>query len=453
MKRVRVEDILIPPKGANPRLDTSRVRLTEIPMGPENITTCNITLADLDGDGLQEIATVLTAGEEDAVRAYRGSGELLWESRDVRLYHAYYGDREPNSVRHMWYRCRHRHVLTEAYDWDGDGNLEVIAGDGPIYILDGQCGKIKQTIDLNGSVPLWTVVAGEDGVPLLVATVARKEQGGRLVGVRRDGEQAWSRELPGQDFCDCMHAGTLGTDDRTVIGFSMDDPQLFRVVDVQGQTLWEKSVPQEIGDDRHVDDFVFARVLPDAKENQMASATGSALLGGDGTVLWSLRDVIDHGQAVRAGRFMPSVPGLQLFFVASFDGRATLASSEGRMLWTYQNFTRVRPEFKDRIRHRLTTAMDLIHWSGSGADEIVHGEILSAGKNAVPDEAVTLYLTILDGEGRVIERIPYSDDAAAGFIGNMCVRRAHVTRGDADDIVAVTHNSSKILIYSRTQGA
>ena len=444
---------MIPPDGANPRLDTSRIRLTEIPMGRENITTCNITLADLDGDGLQEIATVLTAGEEDCVRAYRGSGELLWENQDVQLYHACYGDGERNSVPHMWYRSRHRHVLTEAHDWDGDGELKLLVGDGPIYILDGRTGRIEQTLDLKGSVPLWTVATDDAGSPLLVATVNRKDEGGWLVGVRRDGGIAWSRRLPGQDFCDCMHAGTLGPDDRTVIGFSMDDPQLFRVVDVRGETLWERSVPAEIGDDRHVDDFRFARILPGADENQIASATGATLLAGDGTVLWSLRDVIDHGQAVRAGRFMPFVPGLQLYFAASFDGRAYLASAGGRVLWTYQNFTRVRPEFKDMLCHRLTTAMDCVHWSDSGAEEIVQGEIVYMSKHAVLDDEVTLHLTILDGDGQVVERIPYQDEPPTdvGFIGNMCVRRGRVSGGTTDDIVVVTHNSSKILIYSRVR--
>jgi len=449
MKHLRVADVLIPPDGADPGLDTSRIRLTEIPMGAENITTCNITLADLDGDGLQEIATVLTAGEEDCVRAYRGSGRLLWENQDVRLYHAYYGDREPTSPMHMWYRSRHRHVLTEAHDWDGDGNLELLVGDGPIYVLNGQTGKTEQTIDLDGSVPMWTVVRDDRGDPLLVATVDRKDDGGWLVGVRRDGERAWSRPLPGRVFCDCMHAGTLGADDRTAIAFSMDDPQLFRMVDAQGETLWEKSVPGEIGDDRHVDDFLFTRVLPDANENQIASATGSALLDRDGTVLWSLRDVIDHGQAVRAGRFMPSVPGLQMFFAASFDGRVYLVSAKGQVLWTYQNFTRVPRRFRDNAVHRLTTAMDRVHWSGPEVDEIVQGEILCLRKGAELDEAVPLYLTILDGEGRVVERIPYQDDPATGMIGNMCVRRGRVTGGTTDDIVVVTHVSSKILIYTR----
>jgi len=444
-----VNDVLIPPEGATPTTDPARVRLTEIALGRENITTCNITLADLDGDGLEEIATVLTAGEDDAVRVYRGTGELLWENRDARLYHAFYNDPEPNRILHMWYRCRHRHVLTEALDWDGDGKPELLAGDGPIYVLDGRTGKIKQTIDLEGAAPLWTVVNDEDGAPLLVAAVDRKERGGWLIGVQPNGDPAWKRKLPGRDFCDCMHGGRIGPHGKIAIGFSIDDVQRFRVVDVRGETLWEKSVPEEIGDDRHVDDFLFAPILPDTRENQIASATGATLLSGDGHVIWSLRDTIDHGQAVCAGNFMPSVPGRQLYFAASFDGAVTLVSAGGSVLWTYENFSRVTHAFKGRVTHRLTTGMDLVRWTDSGQDEIVQGEIISVREQIALDEPVTLYLTVLDGAGRVIERIPYHDDPGEGFVGNMCVRRARVTGGATDDIVVATHNSSKILICSR----
>jgi len=73
----------------------------------------------------------------------------------------------------------------------------------------------------------------------------------------------------------------------------------------------------------------------------------------------------------------------------------------------------------------------------------------AASGRAAPDEPLTLYLTILDGEGRLVERIPYQDDAGTPFGGNMCVRRARVSGGKTDDIVLVTHQSSTIFIFSR----
>ena len=452
MKAPRSDDLMIPPDGARPSVDASRVRVTEIPMGPENITTCDIALGDLDGDGLEEIATVLTAGEDDSVRAYRGTGELLWENTDVRLYHAFYGDRERSRVPHMWYRIRHRHVLTKALDWDGDGSPEVLVGDGPVYVLDGETGRTLQTIDLKGSVPLWTVAVDESSGPLLIATVDRKAEGGHLVAVRPDGSTAWSQPLPGQAFCDCMLAGALGPEGRTVVGFSIEDVRLFRIVDLAGKTWWELNVREDLGEDDHVDDFIFAPVLPETKENQIASGTGPALIGGDGKVLWSLRDLIDHGQAARAGNFLPDVPGMQLFFVDSLVGRTYLTSAFGQVLWTYQNYSRVRPDLKDKALHRLSNKVDVIHWSAPDRDEIVLGEIVRLREDRLPEGLMTLYVTVLDGEGRVVDRLPFQDapgPGALGFVGDMTVTGAHVTDGATDDIVVVTHNSSTMFIYSR----
>ena len=66
---------------------------------------------------------------------------------------------------------------------------------------------------------------------------------------------------------------------------------------------------------------------------------------------------------------------------------------------------------------------------------------------------MTLYVTILNGEGRAVERIPFQDDpgpGTLGFVGDMTVKGApHVTEGRTDDVVIVTHNTSNIFICSR----
>ncbi len=121
------------PLGTDGSFPENEVKRTEIVLGRDTVNTCDIAMADVDGDGLDEIATPLTIGERDCVRLYRGDGTLVWNNNDVRLYHAFYHDPAPptGGIAHMWHRSKHRHVLTEITDLDGDGKLEVIVGDGP----------------------------------------------------------------------------------------------------------------------------------------------------------------------------------------------------------------------------------------------------------------------------------------------------------------------------------
>ena len=232
------------------------VTCREIPLGDGVISSCNPALGDVDGDGCDEIAIPLTQGEDDCVRLYRPDGALLWENRDVRFYHAYYNDPKPTPVGHMWYRSRHRHLLTEICDFDGDGEAEVIVGDGPVYVLAAGDGSIKMTIDLQGAVPLWTVVRFADGRRELVATVDGGSAGeSAVVGVGPDGRPKWRLPTPGREFCDCIRSGDLRGNGDPVVGFSISDAKQFWLMDCRTRNYWAKSVPEAFGDDEHVDDF------------------------------------------------------------------------------------------------------------------------------------------------------------------------------------------------------
>ena len=80
------------PEGAHASFPHEAIEWKRIVLGEDTVNTCNIALADVDGDGLQEIVTPLTQGEDDCVRCYKGDGTLLWENSDIRLYHDYYQD-------------------------------------------------------------------------------------------------------------------------------------------------------------------------------------------------------------------------------------------------------------------------------------------------------------------------------------------------------------------------
>jgi hypothetical protein len=453
------------PPGADGSFPHDRVARREIILGEDTTNTCNIALADVDGDGLQEIAIPLTMGEEDCVRLYRGDGAMLWENGDVRLYHAFYGDRArpPGAIGHMWYKSKHRHVLTQVADLDGDGRLEVVVGDGPIWVLDALRGAIKARFDLDGMVPLWDVVHDPGrGMNVLVACADDRRRGPRVSCLDPGGDELWSIPTPGKGFCDCMHHGDLDLDGRPEIGFSIDEVGAFWVVDCDGRVRWVKDVPGELGEDQHVDDFTIDHVLPEerAPGRQLLLVTGPNLIDAEGRVLWSGKGRFDHCQKVLAANLHPERPGKEVYTVESYRRRAYLLSCEGELLWEYDGFTRARPGYESldpgvgRAIGRLTTAGDLIDWSGTGKTEIVQTELAlasmgGAGRNrrqAIPLEALRRFVHVLDRDGHPVCIFPIEDSP-------MCCLAAHVTPSPGEDMVVVEHETSRIAIYSNRHAA
>ena len=453
-------ECLVFPEGADGTFPADEVDRREIVLGEGTINTCNIAIADVDGDGIEEIATPLTIGEEDCVRLYRGDGALVWENADVRLYHAFYGDPScpPGGIAHMWHRNSHRHVLTEIADFDGDGKPEVVVGDGPVYVLDASTGGVKSTFDLGGRVPLWNVVHDpERDANLLVACADDRERGPRAVAVDPAGDELWSIPTPGKGFCDCMHHGDLDLDGRPEIGFSVEEAREFWVVNCDGEVLWKKNVPEELGDDPHVDDFLIASVLPEGEieGNQLLLVTGPNLLDKDGHVLWSGADRFHHAQKVIAANFQPERPGKEVYTVESFRRHAFLLTCHGETIWDYGNFTTVRPEYEyedprlGRALGRLTTAGDLIDWSGEGKTEIVQAEMGGLGvrktrprRKDIAPESIRRFAHILDRDGKPVVIFPIDDSP-------MCARAANVTDSPGEDVVMVGHTTSRIYIYSK----
>ena len=444
------------PAGTDGAFPDKEVQRTEIVLGEDTVNTCNIALADVDGDGLGELAIPVTSGEDDCVRLYKGSGAMLWDNTDVRLYHAFYNDpaQPPGGMGHMWHRGKHRHVLTEIRDFDGDGSQEVIVGDGPVYVLDGRSGDIKATFDLGGRVALWnTVFDPKRNMNLLIAAADDRERGPRLIALDPAGSELWSLPTPGKVFCDCMHNGDLDLDGRPEIGFSVEEVQEFWVVDCDGNLRWKKNVRQELGNDPHIDDFVIDQVLPADRMpgRQLLLVTGPNLLDQHGNVIWSREDRYHHAQKVIAANLHPERPGREVYTVESYRRHAFLMTCDGDQIWEYDNFTRARAGYertdKDygRAIGRLTTAGDLIDWSGSGKTEIVQSEmggISGTRRNEIPASAVRRFMHIIDRDGNPVCIFPIDDSP-------MCALAANVTDSPGDDIVMVGHTNSRIHIFSK----
>ena len=452
-------DHLEVPAGVDGSFPHDEVEKREIVLGEDTVNTCNIAMADVDGDGLDEIATPITIGEDDCVRLYKADGQLLWNNTEVALYHAFYGDpsRPPGGMAHMWHKIKHRHVLTEIVDFDGDGSLEVVVGDGPIHVLDALTGDVKGLIDLRGRVALWNVVHDpRRGMNLLVATSDDKERGPRVLAVDPSGEEVWSIPTPGECFCDCMHHGDLTLDGRPEIGLSVEEAGEFWVIDCDGNLLFKRHVPSELGDDPHIDDFRIDQILPEGRVegNQLLLVTGPNLLDKDGNILWTGQDRFDHAQKVLAANFQPERPGKEVYTVESFMRRAHLLTCDGEPIWMYDNFTRTREGYdhpeRGRAIGRLTTAGDLIDWSGNGKVEIVQSEMggldAHGARKEIPAESMRWFMHILDRDGNAVQIFPIDDSP-------MCALAANVTPSPTDDIVMVGHHNSRIHIFSRREAA
>ncbi len=442
------------PFGTDGSFPVREVKRREILLGEDTTNTCDIAIADVDGDGLDEIAIPLTIGEEDCVRLYRGDSTLLWENAGIKFYHAFYNDPAcpPRGLGHMWYKSKHRHVLTKICDFDGCGKPEVIVGDGPVYVLDAGTGNVKSIFDLGGMAALWDILYDpERNINILLACVNDLEKGPRAVAVSPCGRELWSIRTPGRIFCDCMHHGDLDRDGKPEAGFSIEEAGEFWVVDCDGKILWKKNVPRELGDDFHVDDFLIASILPEGRTdgNQLLLAVGPNLLDKNGNILWSGKGFFHHAQKVIAADLLPDLPGKEVYTVESYKRNAWLLTCDGEIIWKYDNFTKARQGYEDARRGlavgRLTTAGDLINWSGSGKTEIVQAEMGGIGgkrMKEIPEEAVRRFAHIIDSNGKAVCVFPIDDSP-------MCARAARVTDSPGEDIVIVGHTTSRIYIYTK----
>lgn len=429
-----------------------------VPIAEECVASCNPAIGDLDDDGLDEFAIPFTLPDgTDGVACFRGTGETLWVNRDLAFFQRFYD--APNRYRniHFHHRAVHRHLWAQARDVDGDGRAEVVVGIGPLYVLDGRTGGVKQVIDLRGGIHLWCFAHfdGPQKPPCLVAAVDPLQEGASgfvCALVPSEGyTERWRTEVPSRRFEDCMYAGDLDGDGRDEVAFSLSDVRQFWLMDGRGEVRWKVSVPEAIGDDTHVDDF---RYLDHPVHGRcIATGTGGALIDAQGRVLWTLRETLHHGQTVQV------LPGLKeggpaFYFADSFGGFAIFASANGQELRRVPDFTRVAELRRDQIIHRLTVANDLAHWGPQGSVVVVQGEVFVArATHDVPAGEVPLRLSILSPDGRALGRLPLHDLAICrGMTGPMCVRACnathHARETGQEDLLVVLHTSGQALVVS-----
>ncbi len=419
-------------------------KMREIDIGGTSvISSCNPGIGDVNNDKKDEIAIPVTQGENDTIRLVNGEGETIWITK-VKFLRSYYKGT----------LLSHRHIFTEIYDIDGDGKQEVICGNGPLYILDGETGKIKNVIDLGGSIELWCLanIMGKEYPSNIVLTLGKKnDDGGHIIALSMDMKILWDAKTKGRSFGDIISSGDINIDGFDEIGVSTADTNEFFLFDRMGKILWSKNIPEEIGPDSHVDDFVIEKIHPQIPGKQLFSATGGCLFDKDGSLLWNLNDILEHGQRVFAVDNQNNRQIKDLVVTDSFQRKMYRVSGEGKIIWKYDDFSSFKDDKGEEVMRISTSASDLINWSGKGEKEIVQAELIDSGLPTTVSKRghVKLYLTLLNSEGKTITKLPYEDIITdQPFAGAMCAKAARVTGGENDDIVVITHNSGKVLIFS-----
>ena len=435
------KDVVEPPRDSEIlELPVNRVRL-----GANTVNTCNPAVADINNDGLDEIAVPVSEGEADRITLFSSRGERIWSNENLRLFHAFYGDRESYRGSHWHYQQHHRHLLTEIADVDGEGRLEVVVGDGPLTVLDGQTGAIKAVIDLAAHVQLWCTgrFFGAEAPLGIIACCESKTEGSFVAAVNSRFDVVWRRPLRGRLFFDFIRSGDLDGDGADEVAFCLDTAETFFVMDGRGNIRWTKNVRLDIADDSHVDDFVFESVSPGARA-QVLTATGPCLMDADGSVVWNRRTEYEHGQKVIAARLLAGERGKNVYLAEKHAGRAHLLDSNGERLWTYSGFSKVRPG-AEGVQTFLTSSGGLVEGVGGVPCAIAQVEILHRTAKA-QDVAgpATAYVTLLGPSGQPVGKVPIKDSGGTGWNGPMCCIPARISSGRRSGFYAITHQSSEL---------
>jgi len=435
-----------------------------------------VRVGDLNGDGAPDLLFAQTHNE-----AKPGTGELLCRTREIHCLTAatltgeiLWQVGEPSEQN----GCNTGDMPVQVYDWDGDGENEVLyirqagyaemfpgdpaeyrgrakryEGTATLVILDGATGREKATLPLPAPADDSIAFADLMGQGRREDFVVKDPYGENVYGISRTGEFLWhwhggpwpvaETNMPQapQVFiddpkCEAGHYPAIGDID----GDGCDEVFIgFTLIDHDGRVLFRRD-----SDGHHQDASYVVRA---ANGWRLLFGNGGVhCLAADGTEMWRHAMVFEEAQHVVVGRFRDDSE-LQ---VAVID-RGAPRTPEGAPACLYLFDLETGHEIwrRTQLPGGWCAACLDIRWLGDGLQQILvykrSGLALGAGAP----------IAIYDGSGTVVDELDVTTDmledneTPSGYPGDYNVSRADVWGDNRDEALVYGRNGVRIYANRR----
>jgi hypothetical protein len=364
-----------------------------------------IVTGDVDGDGEADIVSCKNVDNNDvhftsAAVAHRLDGTVIWR----------WGN--PNIGRKNW----HHDVPCQIYDWDGDGQNEVILlAEGFIVELDGKTGVERRRIPIQKEATDCLIFANLSGTNH-ASEILVKDRYTQIWAYSVDGKELWTVKNPG-DYRTSHQARPVDLDndgrDEIFAGYAM--------LNHDGSVRWifkSETVDQKRG---HLD---CARILQKGKTPEefrfaltCCGAKNIACIDGNGQPVWEKTG--HHYESIQIGNIVPDAAQPQI--LVDIDHRPYGRSP----LWVMDaNGNQLGQLMTDYCRHHR-----LLDWTGDGYDNII-----------LPDAQ-----GVFDGAGKRIATFNTGSKGMSVLLGDMS--------GDGySDVTILTTNPEVVFIFQNYEG-
>ena len=362
-----------------------------------------VVTGDVDSDGSVDIISAKNFNKDDvhytsSVAAQRLDGSIIWR----------WGN--PAAGRREW----HHDVACQIYDWNGDGNNEVILSTkGYLVHLDGATGQELRRL----SIP-------EDATDCLVfCNLSGTSHAGDVL-VKNRYKQIWAYDYGGTLLWTVAMPGGYRTSHQPVPydidGDGRDEIMAgYAMLNHDGSVRWTVSSDAVDIGKGHLD---CCRLLKAGEKPEdyrfvmtYCGANCIACVDGNGSTVWEIPG--HHFESLNVGNVFPGIPEKQI--LVDIDH-----VPEGESpVWIYDNSGRHLGRLvSDYCRHHT-----LLDWTGDGFDEII-----------LPNAR-----GVFDAKGKRIATFDCDSSGVAVQTGDMT--------GDGRNDIAITTDTS-VFIFENTHG-
>jgi len=436
-----------------------------------------VRIGDLNGDGAPDLLFVQTYNEATA------AGELACRTREIHCLTAttIHGDilwqHGQPSVQNG---CNTGDMPVQVYDWDGDGENEVLfirqakyaemypgdpanyrgrakryEGTATLVILNGATGEEKLTLPLPAPADDSLVFADLTGRGRREDFVVKDAYGENVYGISRDGKFLWHwhggtwavaahnmaqepKVFVDDPKCEAGHYPAVADID----GDGCDEVFIgYALIDHDGQVLFRKDT------DGHHQDAVYVVQLASGEWRLLYGNGGVTCLAVDGTVLWRNSLVFEEGQHVVAGRFRADSE----FQVAVIDrGAPRTPEGEPACLHLFDVETGREIWRRPQLPGGWCAACMDIRWNQTSDLQ----ELLVYKRNGLSlglDAPIAVY----NGDGEIVdsfdvpEEILEEKDVPSGYPGDYYCSRADIWGDNRDEVLIIARNGVRIYANRR----